>query len=180
MDYSFNGNTHGDLIVNMDSSSYNFGYNSLLTIPSFIWLACWQQRRGNLFRDTGYPEDEKEQLSEESQDTLNEVIAFSRTLPLEIRDFNIKSQIQNFSSFTSGTHSIRYCACLQSDGGILYSSQARGASEQTPLFTLDNDDYFSFTHDYVSFVQKSENFGKYRWEVPGVVSRLGKISFYVK
>ena len=165
--YTFDCNHDSDLIFKYGGKSHNLGYNSCYNATPFIliWLYHLQIKHENLFRAVPFITGEDRKLESPLSDKLEGAIEFSRSLPVDVSEFNLETQTIGLRRHTSGLCNQVYNWQLEDDGLLHLSFQEKSlvtkkldeVSQQ--VFALSVKRGVPFLKDYLAFLESCPHMG---------------------
>lgn len=181
MDYKFECNSHGDIILKA-ADYHNLGCHHLLEFPTMLWLHHLQCCQTNIFTEfclSKQPNEISSELSELIELAFNQ----ARQLPLSVDEFNKKTYRAGFARFTNGSNKISYKFELRGNNLLnleveyMLNWEGNFIREKPPkLLSLSLMESKILAEAYIKFSQseKGEGIGKYQTEIMQLVAKLGE------
>lgn len=169
MEFEFKTNFHGDLNLEIDGKTINFGYHQNENLAAFLWLYQQQVKQENVFDgvDVWEHEDRFQYIKETIEISLEVVLG----LPIKkdkTKQFFHKTY--RLATYTAGSNRLTYLFTLQENDLLLSKGVFPFGKDKVEL--IKQEDTKKLLDAYLLFFREGKEMGVVTDNVATVVKRL--------
>ena len=172
MDYEFELNYRGDIILYSEEKVHNFGYNHIDKFPIMFWLNNMNSGK-NIYEEMSLNE-EKVEVERDLENLVQDSIIILKKFPIALEEFNEEINRLRANRFTAGSNKIFYEFSLGEDNLLYLKKSYRDNSEEEIDLALKPGQVKSLALEYLGFINGEQKMQKFHDRMKFIVQKLGQ------